>query len=671
MKTALEVQEFTKSLEKWVSEAQGDEKRSEAAEKIIEVFKSDSSVLNLSRLYIKSLPEEIGVLTSLKTLNVGGNQLKTLPNNIGNLTSLEVLQVSSNQLTTFPDRMGDLTSLQWFYYSSNKLNSLPDKIGRLTAQEWIHFDRGQLTPEEVSRLTINKLREQLNLTPEEISKLQTEELSKMSELLQEIPKLKEEVSRSSSSSNTTRNRVVAAEEELARISEKYKSKPEDVEERSHISSNGDLTDYYQRAEKSFNEAFIAAAMLSTNEFEHKSSTAVRTLEAASNILSSLPFASAMISGTAAATDQVLASKRLGQFNNISDLNPTSNPVDGAIFAEKLARRLTISNEVEIKNVAKGNERQDRLKGIRGFISQAQEKVVASTKKQIGKLDDATARGLLGEDLSSTQLLALDNSKSVLHHVMNQTSDQIKQTKSDIAAGKQEAVIDRVVENAIGKMPVRLAPSTGHKISQKDVIFQQEDTLLAKIAERRTVVDEQERKDASLKSDNTSQNKSDGFKHEAESFLNSLGTEEYTVLLHIIKEAVKEQRANNSKRDADRSTPFEEKKLSHAQVVSAMIELLKGNKVDDRCLNPSKLFDKGEKSSLNQKQDNSSTPSGKTSAKSAEKFSEQDRDLAELRAENKEMKAKDVAKEERISNLEKLMKQREEAENSKGGCCVIS
>jgi len=573
MKTDLEVQEFAKSLENWVSQAQGKEKRTTAAGKMIQAFRSDSETLSLNDdLYLKSIPNTIGNLTSLKTLYLRYNQLTTLPESLGNLTNLTSLQISNNQLTTLPESLGNLTNLRELTLDNNQLTTLPESLGNFTNLTHLFLDHNQLTtlPESLGNLTnlmhlllnnnqLTTLPESLKnitdltylnlsinqLTTEEVSrleefsrkygahlytggqtqptnslannsnnsssklpiprpappsdhnskspteldehkaqekeqqkkasstpqfqaktqyilqenanKLQTEELAIMSELLKEIPKLKERVFRSSSSSTTLRNRIVVAEAEIARISEKYKSSPEDVEERSHISSNKDLMDYYQRAEKGFNEAFTAAAMLSTNEFRHQSSLSVRTLEGISNILAPLPFASLIISGTAATTDGVLSSKRLGQFNNISDLNPTSNTVDGAIFAEKLARRLTISNEGEIKNVAKGNERQDRLKGIRGFLSQAQEKVVASAKKQIGKLDDATARGLLGEDLSPTQLLALDNSKAALHHVMNQNPEQIAQTKSKIRNGKQEEIIDIIVKNAIGKKALKLVP----------------------------------------------------------------------------------------------------------------------------------------------------------------------------------------------------------------------
>ena len=48
------------------------------------------------------MPAEIGQLTSLRELNLGGNQLTTVPAEIGQLTALQVLYLGDNQLTSVP-----------------------------------------------------------------------------------------------------------------------------------------------------------------------------------------------------------------------------------------------------------------------------------------------------------------------------------------------------------------------------------------------------------------------------------------------------------------------------------------------------------------------------------------------------------------------------------------
>ena len=53
-----------------------------------------------------AVPAEIGQLTSLRVLQLGGNQLTSLPAEIGQLTSLERLDLRDNQLTSCRRRSG-------------------------------------------------------------------------------------------------------------------------------------------------------------------------------------------------------------------------------------------------------------------------------------------------------------------------------------------------------------------------------------------------------------------------------------------------------------------------------------------------------------------------------------------------------------------------------------
>ena len=46
-------------------------------------------VLNLNENQLTSLPEEIGLMTGLKTLNLDRNQLTSLPEEIGLMTGLK------------------------------------------------------------------------------------------------------------------------------------------------------------------------------------------------------------------------------------------------------------------------------------------------------------------------------------------------------------------------------------------------------------------------------------------------------------------------------------------------------------------------------------------------------------------------------------------------------
>jgi len=54
------------------------------------------------------VPAEIGQLTSLEELGLGGNQLTSLPAEIGQLTSLTYLNIIGNQLTSVPAAIREL-----------------------------------------------------------------------------------------------------------------------------------------------------------------------------------------------------------------------------------------------------------------------------------------------------------------------------------------------------------------------------------------------------------------------------------------------------------------------------------------------------------------------------------------------------------------------------------
>ncbi|MHA2473043.1 MAG: leucine-rich repeat domain-containing protein, partial [Promethearchaeota archaeon] len=60
-----------------------------------------------------------------------GNKLKTLPESIGNLASLRMLYLPNNNLKTIPESIGNLTSLGYLNFRSNKLEAIPDSIGNL------------------------------------------------------------------------------------------------------------------------------------------------------------------------------------------------------------------------------------------------------------------------------------------------------------------------------------------------------------------------------------------------------------------------------------------------------------------------------------------------------------------------------------------------------------
>ena len=111
--------------------------------------------LNLSCNQLTSLSAEFGQLTALTQLGLDGNQLTSLLAEIGQLTSLEELFLNGNQLTSVPSEIGQLTSLTRLILSGNKLTSVPAEIGQLTSLEELFLHGNQLTsvPAEIGLLT--------------------------------------------------------------------------------------------------------------------------------------------------------------------------------------------------------------------------------------------------------------------------------------------------------------------------------------------------------------------------------------------------------------------------------------------------------------------------------------------------------------------------------------
>ena len=61
---------------------------------------------------IEKIPESIGKLTNLQSLDLSYTQISELPESIGNLTSLQSLNLDSTQISVLPESIWNLTRLQ-------------------------------------------------------------------------------------------------------------------------------------------------------------------------------------------------------------------------------------------------------------------------------------------------------------------------------------------------------------------------------------------------------------------------------------------------------------------------------------------------------------------------------------------------------------------------------
>ncbi|KAM2397325.1 hypothetical protein EV1_033739 [Malus domestica] len=84
-----------------------------------------------------AIPEEIGFLSSLETLDLSGNHLVSLPASISGLSKLKYLNLENCNLIegAIPDDIGSLSSLQGLNLSGNHIVSLPASISGLSKLE--------------------------------------------------------------------------------------------------------------------------------------------------------------------------------------------------------------------------------------------------------------------------------------------------------------------------------------------------------------------------------------------------------------------------------------------------------------------------------------------------------------------------------------------------------
>ncbi|KAG1363900.1 plant intracellular Ras-group-related LRR protein 4 [Cocos nucifera] len=110
--------------------------------------------LDLHSNRIAELPNSIGDLYSLLYLDLRGNQLMSLPSTIGKLVQLEELDLSSNQLSSLPDAIGNLVRLKKLIIETNDIEELPHTIGHCASLVELRADYNRLKglPEAVGRL---------------------------------------------------------------------------------------------------------------------------------------------------------------------------------------------------------------------------------------------------------------------------------------------------------------------------------------------------------------------------------------------------------------------------------------------------------------------------------------------------------------------------------------
>lgn len=93
--------------------------------------------LELSSLYdLKALPDNIGDMTALKSLDIENCGIEELPDSICDLEKLETLNLSGCPLSRLPDNIGNLKNLKRLDISDTNIKELPESIRELKLESF-------------------------------------------------------------------------------------------------------------------------------------------------------------------------------------------------------------------------------------------------------------------------------------------------------------------------------------------------------------------------------------------------------------------------------------------------------------------------------------------------------------------------------------------------------
>ncbi|XP_040356842.1 leucine-rich repeat-containing protein 58 isoform X1 [Ixodes scapularis] len=100
--------------------------------------------LDVSHNRLGALPEELGALPALRVLLAAGNRLRYLPKALAGLADLEVVNLSGNSLDALPPPLLALGSLRALYLGANRLECVPEDIGKLQKLEVLYLGGNRL-----------------------------------------------------------------------------------------------------------------------------------------------------------------------------------------------------------------------------------------------------------------------------------------------------------------------------------------------------------------------------------------------------------------------------------------------------------------------------------------------------------------------------------------------
>ena len=134
-------------------------------------------LLNLNGLQITALPESVGQLANLQTLNLWHTPITALPESLGQLANLQTLDLRNTKITALPESVWQLANLQTLNLWDTQITALPESIGQLANLQELDLSNTQITalPESVGQLAnlqrLDLRRTQITALPESVRQL--------------------------------------------------------------------------------------------------------------------------------------------------------------------------------------------------------------------------------------------------------------------------------------------------------------------------------------------------------------------------------------------------------------------------------------------------------------------------------------------------------------------
>eukprot|EP00003_Mantamonas_plastica_P021504 TRINITY_DN3493_c0_g3_i1.p1 TRINITY_DN3493_c0_g3~~TRINITY_DN3493_c0_g3_i1.p1 ORF type:complete len:924 (+),score=294.34 TRINITY_DN3493_c0_g3_i1:638-3409(+) len=124
--------------------AKGSQKMFAARSRIENALWAENDTMSLFGMELTMLPNEMGLLTSVRVLDLSCNQLNKLSKQLAKMTNLIVLDANNNQLTSIPDELTALSNLTQLNLGMNRLMSLPEEFGKFCKLDKLDVSQNML-----------------------------------------------------------------------------------------------------------------------------------------------------------------------------------------------------------------------------------------------------------------------------------------------------------------------------------------------------------------------------------------------------------------------------------------------------------------------------------------------------------------------------------------------